>query len=97
MGIIENEYTIISSLCPLYQCCQNKNGCDYIYNKSSLCANGRDYQSKLCSLCKDGYSESMNTTQCIKCDRFIYFEFLIYPIIIALFWIGLIILTTSDL
>ena len=81
IGIIENEYyTMISSLCPLYQCCQNENGCDYIYDKSSLCANGRDYKTILCSKCKDGYSESMNTTQCIKCDRFIYLEYLFYPI-----------------
>ena len=66
MGIIENEYyTIISSLCPFYQCCQNENGCDYIYNKLSLCADGR-YKSRLCSKCKDGYSESMNTTHCIN-------------------------------
>ena len=50
MGLIENEYyTIISSICPLYQCCQNKNGCDYIYDKSSLCAVGRDDKSRLCS------------------------------------------------
>ena len=39
LGLIENEYfTIISSLCPLYQCCQNVTGCDYIHDKSSLCA-----------------------------------------------------------
>ena len=38
----------------------------------SLCANGSDYEVTLCSMCKDGYSQSMNTTQSIKCERDIY-------------------------
>ena len=29
---------IISSICPSNQCCMDRNGCDYIYDKSSLCA-----------------------------------------------------------
>ena len=58
----------------LYQCCQNGNGYNYIHDKSSKCiAGGRDHQSVLSSLCKDGYSEAMNATQCIKCDRLALF------------------------
>ena len=37
MGIIDNENIIISSICPSNQCCQNENGCDYIYDKLSFC------------------------------------------------------------
>ena len=44
----------------------------------------------------DGYSESMNATQCIKCSRIIYFGYSIYPIITALLLICIVILTSSD-
>ena len=43
-----------------------------------------------------GHSESMNTVQCIQCDKLIYPEYLFYPIKIALLWNCLIIVTTSD-
>ena len=59
MGITENSQ-IISSICPNKQCCQASNECDFISNKELLCASGRDYQSILCSECKDGYTEAMN-------------------------------------
>ena len=47
----------------------------------------------LCSKCKNGYSESMNTTQCMKCEFIV--GILCYHNSNIL--VGLIILTTSDL
>ena len=69
---------------------------DFIYNKSSLCVVGRDHKSKLFSKQKYGYCESLNTSGGIQCDRFISPKYLFYPIMIAILWIGLIFLTTSD-
>eukprot|EP01084_Bolivina_argentea_P037812 69927_1 len=87
--------TIISSVCPSRQCC-HANNCDYIYNKDSLCAKGRKYESRLCSECKDKYTESMNNAHCIYCPRTIYLEYLLYPLLIATFWTLLLSITTSD-
>ena len=60
---------IISSTCPNHQCCQNRiHGCDYIHDKQSLCADGRDYESVLCSKCLNGFSESLYSRKCVKCQ-----------------------------
>ena len=49
-----------------------------VHDKSSLCAN-RSGKSMICSICKDGCSQSMNSTQCSKCEEDIDWKYLFYP------------------
>ena len=93
---ISESGDIVSSLCPSSQCCQNDIYCDYINGKNSLCAEGRNYSSILCSKCMDGYSVSMNNSKCIKCTESIYYTYLLYPFGISLLWVVYITLSTSD-
>ena len=94
---ITESGNIISSVCPSIQCCQNTAlPCDYIQDKDALCDKRRDYESILCSKCIDGYSVSMNAAKCVQCSKYIYFEYLLYPLAISLFWVLYITLSTSD-
>eukprot|EP01083_Nonionella_stella_P307801 1083224_1 len=89
--------TIVSAECVPNFCCGNEAGCAYIaMNKDILCAGNRDYTSRLCGLCKEGYSESLRSTQCVKCDASIYFKPMIYPMVLALLWAIYLILSSSD-
>ena len=56
-----NNHTgaIITSACPPGYCC-NTDFCDYLNDKDTLCAEGKNYESKLCGRCKVGYSEAIN-------------------------------------
>eukprot|EP01084_Bolivina_argentea_P221127 374601_1 len=96
IGFDETNNNIISSMCPYSQCCQQKDGCYYLNQIESLCAEGRNYSSPLCSKCKYGYTQSMNSTNCKKCVRSIYWEYLLYPMTIALMWTLYILVITSD-
>eukprot|EP01084_Bolivina_argentea_P002505 4628_1 len=82
MGINEQD-AIISAACLSGYCCI-KDNCDYIDDKTALCALNRDYESILCGKCTKGYSESLYSTKCVKCKRKYYFEHLLLPFFIAL-------------
>eukprot|EP01084_Bolivina_argentea_P309866 536024_1 len=101
--IVERDYwlgfegqNMISSMCALGYCCQVNDGCDYLQDKSSLCAGNRDYKSMLCSKCKDQYSESMNATSCAKCKAKFYWKYILFSMFTALFWTLYILITASD-
>eukprot|EP01083_Nonionella_stella_P165690 551888_1 len=61
--------SIISNFCPSGYCCQNiEKGCNYLQNKSQLCAPYRDPNTPLCGQCIEGYSEVYGSTACKKCS-----------------------------
>eukprot|EP01083_Nonionella_stella_P066591 175475_1 len=87
---------LVSSVCPPHVCCQLQEGCDYMDdNSNSLCALNRDPNSILCGKCKDGFSESVNSAQCVQCEQS-YFLYLLYPIGLSLLILSLIIVTNLD-
>ena len=86
---------IISSSCPPGYCCTNDN-CDYLYDKDSLCIEGRDHGSKLCGRCIDGYSEAINGSPCTLCDRY-HFEYLLLPTAFAMIISLVLILTNTEM
>eukprot|EP01084_Bolivina_argentea_P152182 265507_1 len=89
--------TMVSAGCPSGLCCQKSSGCDYLSNdKSILCAANRDHESMLCGKCMDGYSESMNSSQCVKCDKQFYILYLLYPIGISILFFIFITATNTD-
>ena len=58
----------------------------YIKDKQSLCAEGREYTSILCSKCIDSYSESLYSSKCVDCNGTgINFLYLVLPTIFGLF------------
>ena len=71
---------LISSGCPPGLYCMGET-CDYLSDKDSLYAKGRDYESNLCGLCQDGYSEAINSSACVKC----YGSHLLYLLVPAVF------------
>ncbi len=77
-----NGDSIISAQCPSGQCCQIPSGCDYIADAASLCAPGRDPDSFLCGQCLSGYSISLNSNQCTKCNTFRWW-YLLLPLSMA--------------
>eukprot|EP01084_Bolivina_argentea_P268864 456808_1 len=76
-NVFADDATIISSGCPYNQCCQLKDGCNYLTNISSLCAPNRNYSVALCAVCLFGFSESPTSTSCVKCDAGISYEWLL--------------------
>ena len=61
-----------------------------------LCALYRDTDSLLCSECIDGYSESVNSAQCVKCEKSVYLNFLFLPFAMALVLSAFILLTNTE-
>ena len=57
MYLIDNESVVISSIFHHNYCCSLQNGCNYVNNRTYLCADNRDYNSLLCSKCNKGYSK----------------------------------------
>eukprot|EP01084_Bolivina_argentea_P295704 509179_1 len=78
-----NNNTVQTTICPFGYCCQLENGCNYIRNKSSLCAQFRNANSIMCGECNEGYSELFLSTACGKCSNTNYL-FLLFPLILAL-------------
>ena len=91
------QNTIISSICPSNQCCQQErvDGCSYIHNTSKLCAAGRNYESTLCSLCIDGYSETINSANCKECHQS-HMAYLFIPFLLAFFITLFLVGTNTD-
>ena len=88
--------TIVSANCPSGYCCTPTNNntdqeCNFIWEKDQLCALNRDYKSPLCGRCIDGYSESMNSTKCVKCDK-IRWYYVFLPFGLSLIWTAYLIL-----
>eukprot|EP01084_Bolivina_argentea_P186927 322103_1 len=93
---LNNERPIICSTCPSGQCCKSSSGCNYITDKSLLCADNRNPFSILCSKCVEGFSELFLSTACGKCEK-IYYLWLLFPFSLALFWTYyLLILTATE-
>ena len=86
---------MISAKCVIGHCCQQVDDCDYLEDKSKLCANNRDYGSVLCSRCKDGYSESMNSVSCVKCSGF-YWKYIVQSFCYSILWILYIMIVASE-
>ena len=76
--------TIVSAGCPSSFCCQLTGGCDYVEDELSLCARNRDAESPLCGKCIDGFSESMNSEKCMKCNWSVHWEYLLVPLLMIL-------------
>eukprot|EP01083_Nonionella_stella_P075505 205307_1 len=76
--------TITSSICPNQLCCQMEGNCNYMDENSLFCALNRDFESMLCAKCMEGFSESINSNQCVKCDELFYFAALLYPIALSI-------------
>eukprot|EP01084_Bolivina_argentea_P258640 436122_1 len=96
----DNNNNIISAKCARDMCCMNdnnnNNNCSYIEETNKLCIEGRDYTSILCSKCKPLYSESMNSTKCVKCNGKHYLSFLLLPFAMAIMLSFYLIVSNSD-
>ena len=98
----DNPETIISAVCIPNLCCQNSGGCNYVDSlaaanvegQSPLCALYRNSSTRLCSECIEGYSESINSEQCVQCEESFNWPFLFLPLIMAV-GMSLIILITN--
>eukprot|EP01084_Bolivina_argentea_P006728 12738_1 len=67
----DNNDNIISSTCQPFTCCQNEQ-CDYLmymYDEQVFCAKNRNFSVYLCGVCDEGYSESVNSAECVKCNK----------------------------
>eukprot|EP01084_Bolivina_argentea_P157515 274480_1 len=89
-----NDDAIISSICPS-QYCVTKYKCSYSKEKEYLCALNRDYKSKLCGKCKNKYSESVNSTKCVKCKDGHNLQYLLFPITLSLVLSVILIITNA--
>eukprot|EP01084_Bolivina_argentea_P192453 330373_1 len=80
---VNEDRSLLSSLCAYGYCCQNNKKCEYISSlkEHTLCALNRDPNSTLCSKCITGYSQVFQATQCQKCDGIHAF-----PVIIILLY-----------
>eukprot|EP01084_Bolivina_argentea_P258573 435982_1 len=92
MDITPNNL-IISAQCPPLHCCQDEI-CD-VQNQSMLCAENRDYTSVLCSKCMKGYSQSISSAKCVKCDGN-HWEYLMLPLMFSLIFVGYLVGTKSE-
>eukprot|EP01083_Nonionella_stella_P269911 913567_1 len=59
---------IIYGKCPPNYCCQNDKGCDFLFDRQSLCAENRDYNTLLCGKCVYGYSEMTEMYGSSRCE-----------------------------
>eukprot|EP01084_Bolivina_argentea_P285669 489918_1 len=73
---IDDNITIISSICPSKYCCRDNNKCDY-NDTTTLCAKNRDANSPLCGNCIDGYSEVYASNTCQKCNNNFFLIFVL--------------------
>eukprot|EP01084_Bolivina_argentea_P240169 403555_1 len=98
MSIDGDTGSILSALCLPDYCCSKQTSCSYIYDTTSiLCANNRNSTAMLCSSCVTGYSESLNSSGCVKCDVALNAMVLLYPMLpMAIFWSLFLLLTSSD-
>ena len=87
--------TIISGQCPSGYCCQYEE-CEYVDDSDALCAMFRDTDSLLCSECIEGYSESVNSPQCVKCGKSVYWNFMFLPVSMAVLLSVFILFTNSE-
>ena len=101
--VVEEDYwigqigdTLISASCPSMTCCQLDSGCDYVDDIEFLCALNRDSESYLCSRCIDGYSESMNSSNCTKCTKSVHWEYIMMPLCMAMFIVMLLLWTNRE-
>ena len=87
--------TIISAVCIPNVCCQLSDGCNYVdpEHEESLCALYRNSSTRLCSECIEGYSESINSEQCVQCEEYFNWPFLFLPLIMALGMSAIILIT----
>merc|ERR1719474_2160363 len=90
-----NGETIISGACITNFCCWKPGGCNYVDpdDDAYRCALNRDPSTRLCSECIEGYSESVNSEQCVKCDTFFNWPFLFLPLTMAFGMSAIILLT----
>eukprot|EP01084_Bolivina_argentea_P094494 169872_1 len=97
MNVIINDGNqhIISGKCVPTQCCQNIDGCNFIYDNVSLCAVGRDSNTPLCGKCQENYSEMFGTLKCQICKEN-HWERLIFPFLYGFIWFIFIIITKSE-
>ena len=88
--------TIISGRCPSGLCCQNDE-CEYMDDDNdTLCAANRDTTSLLCSECIEGYSESVNSAECIECEDRVYWRFPALSMVMAVVLTVFILFTNSE-
>eukprot|EP01083_Nonionella_stella_P072417 195303_1 len=87
-----NDGTIVSALCPPNYCCQQDTGCNYL-DKTHLCALNRNHSTYLCGSCNDGYSESINSAECVECNKSVHYRYLlqqfIFSVLISVFLIAI--------
>ena len=88
--------TLISGGCPSLTCCQLEGGCDYVEDIQLLCALNRDSESYLCSRCIDGYSESMNSSNCTKCTKSVHWKYLMLSLCMALVIVMMLLWTNRE-
>eukprot|EP01084_Bolivina_argentea_P031049 57487_1 len=74
---ITNNDSLFTQLCAPQMCCTKHEGCYYLNDttleiSNNLCANGREYDSVLCSKCKTGQYELMGSSACGICNDFAF-------------------------
>lgn len=70
--------------CPFGYCCSKPGGCDFVKDEAQLCASNRDPLVPLCGACRQGFSQSITSTVCIRCPKAIYIGWLSYSLAWAL-------------
>ena len=86
MGFKDDDMSqIISAHPPAGQGCTLIQGCNYLLNKPSLCAENRNSSSIMCSECIHGYSELFLSHACGKCDKNMNHVWLFAPFGMAVF------------
>eukprot|EP01083_Nonionella_stella_P046425 124337_1 len=94
---ITDDHEIVSASCPVDYCCENTDMCDYIHgDEELLCALNRDRTSPLCGKCKEGYSESMNSTKCVRCKSSFYFGYVLLPFLLSIVFALVLMATNTD-
>eukprot|EP01084_Bolivina_argentea_P022143 41155_1 len=84
LGFQDNNETIVTSQCPSRYCCVEE-VCNYTH-KSTLCAQNRDNLVPLCGACRPGFTEAINTVECMICDEYDYI-WLVKPMILAICYV----------
>eukprot|EP01083_Nonionella_stella_P000001 1_1 len=81
LGFCGEDGSMTTSTCPNSYCCQDEGSC--VYNQTEpLCANNRDVSVPLCGACLEGYTEAINSSECMICDEQ-YWVWFLKPIAVA--------------
>eukprot|EP01083_Nonionella_stella_P119246 356367_1 len=71
LGFCGANDSMVTNICPTAYCCQMEGFCDFSEDNQAetLCAHNRNVSEPLCGACFEGYTEAINSPQCMICEE----------------------------